>query len=161
MRTRKNFAANWFLCCNRTETDRRASLMSPRQLMRSSNMTQKWQRREISNFEYLMFLNTIAGEWPWPALAKSIKAFQDVTDVVCLSLHPLSFHFKESASFLLSLCAACRLFRCLASVASNQPTLATLSAPICIRCGVRRPCRRLCAVLKRPKISSCTLCVSC
>ena len=35
--------------------------MSPRQLMRSSNMTQKWQRREISNFEYLMFLNTIAG----------------------------------------------------------------------------------------------------
>jgi len=41
---------------------RRASMMSPRQLMRSSNMTQKWQRREISNFEYLMFLNTIAGE---------------------------------------------------------------------------------------------------
>jgi Beige/BEACH domain len=37
-------------------------MMSPRQLMRSSNMTQKWQRREISNFEYLMFLNTIAGE---------------------------------------------------------------------------------------------------
>ena len=28
---------------------------------RASNMTQKWQRREISNFEYLMFLNTIAG----------------------------------------------------------------------------------------------------
>ena len=24
-------------------------------------MTQRWQRREISNFEYLMFLNTIAG----------------------------------------------------------------------------------------------------
>ncbi|XP_017129763.1 neurobeachin isoform X10 [Drosophila elegans] len=40
---------------------RRASMMSPRQLMRNSNMTQKWQRREISNFEYLMFLNTIAG----------------------------------------------------------------------------------------------------
>lgn len=37
--------------------------MSPRQLMRSSNMTQKWQRREISNFEYLMFLNTIAGKY--------------------------------------------------------------------------------------------------
>lgn len=37
-------------------------MMSPRQLMRSSNMTQKWQRREVSNFEYLMFLNTIAGE---------------------------------------------------------------------------------------------------
>ena len=40
---------------------RRASLMSARQLFRASNMTQKWQRREISNFEYLMFLNTIAG----------------------------------------------------------------------------------------------------
>ncbi len=40
---------------------RRASLMSPKQLFRESNMTQKWQRREISNFEYLMFLNTIAG----------------------------------------------------------------------------------------------------
>lgn len=40
---------------------RRASMMSPRQLFRSSNMTQKWQRREITNFEYLMFLNTIAG----------------------------------------------------------------------------------------------------
>lgn len=31
--------------------------------MRNSNMTQKWQRREISNFEYLMFLNTIAGKF--------------------------------------------------------------------------------------------------
>lgn len=40
---------------------RRASLMTPKQLMRASNMTQKWQKREISNFEYLMFLNTIAG----------------------------------------------------------------------------------------------------
>lgn len=40
---------------------RRASLMSARQLFRASNMTAKWQRREISNFEYLMFLNTIAG----------------------------------------------------------------------------------------------------
>ncbi|XP_058789390.1 neurobeachin isoform X7 [Phymastichus coffea] len=40
---------------------RRASMMSPRQLMRNSNMTQKWQRREINNFEYIMFLNTIAG----------------------------------------------------------------------------------------------------
>lgn len=40
---------------------RRASLMTPKQLFASSNMTQKWQKREISNFEYLMFLNTIAG----------------------------------------------------------------------------------------------------
>lgn len=41
---------------------RRISLATPRQLFKSSNMTQRWQRREISNFEYLMFLNTIAGQ---------------------------------------------------------------------------------------------------
>uniref|UniRef100_A0A8D3A1L0 Neurobeachin n=1 Tax=Scophthalmus maximus TaxID=52904 RepID=A0A8D3A1L0_SCOMX len=40
---------------------RRVSLATPRQLFKSSNMTQRWQRREISNFEYLTFLNTIAG----------------------------------------------------------------------------------------------------
>uniref|UniRef100_A0A673T320 Neurobeachin n=1 Tax=Suricata suricatta TaxID=37032 RepID=A0A673T320_SURSU len=40
---------------------KRISLATPRQLYKSSNMTQRWQRREISNFEYLMFLNTIAG----------------------------------------------------------------------------------------------------
>ena len=40
---------------------RRASLMGPRQLFAASNMTARWQKREISNFEYLMFLNTIAG----------------------------------------------------------------------------------------------------
>ncbi|OQV18754.1 Neurobeachin [Hypsibius exemplaris] len=40
---------------------RYASLMSPRKIFRQSNMTVKWQRREISNFEYLMYLNTIAG----------------------------------------------------------------------------------------------------
>ncbi|XP_054650005.1 neurobeachin-like isoform X3 [Dunckerocampus dactyliophorus] len=41
--------------------DRRISLANPRQLFKASNMTQRWQRREISNFEYLMFLNTVAG----------------------------------------------------------------------------------------------------
>lgn len=41
--------------------NRRASLMSARQLFAASNMTQRWQRREIGNFQYLMFLNTIAG----------------------------------------------------------------------------------------------------
>uniref|UniRef100_A0A9J8DKQ8 Neurobeachin a n=1 Tax=Cyprinus carpio carpio TaxID=630221 RepID=A0A9J8DKQ8_CYPCA len=43
------------------QTTIRISLATPRQLFKSSNMTQRWQRREISNFEYLMFLNTIAG----------------------------------------------------------------------------------------------------
>lgn len=41
---------------------RRISLATPKQLFKASNMTQRWQRREISNFEYLIFLNTIAGE---------------------------------------------------------------------------------------------------
>uniref|UniRef100_H2YT35 BEACH-type PH domain-containing protein n=1 Tax=Ciona savignyi TaxID=51511 RepID=H2YT35_CIOSA len=40
---------------------RRISLASPRQLLKSSNMTERWQRREVSNFEYIMFLNTISG----------------------------------------------------------------------------------------------------
>ncbi|XP_028289645.1 lipopolysaccharide-responsive and beige-like anchor protein isoform X2 [Gouania willdenowi] len=40
---------------------RRISLATPKQLFKASNMTQRWQHREISNFEYLMFLNTISG----------------------------------------------------------------------------------------------------
>ncbi|KAK3507704.1 hypothetical protein QTP70_034801, partial [Hemibagrus guttatus] len=40
---------------------RRISLATPKQLFKASTMTQRWQKREISNFEYLMFLNTIAG----------------------------------------------------------------------------------------------------
>lgn len=34
---------------------------SPKDLLRKSGLTQKWQRHEISNFEYLMHLNTFAG----------------------------------------------------------------------------------------------------
>ncbi|KAL3070168.1 hypothetical protein niasHS_016877 [Heterodera schachtii] len=41
--------------------NRRASLMTPKQLFKHSNMPQKWQQREISNFDYWMFLNTIPG----------------------------------------------------------------------------------------------------
>ena len=40
---------------------RSISLASPLQLFKKSNMLARWQKREISNFEYLMFLNTIAG----------------------------------------------------------------------------------------------------
>uniref|UniRef100_A0AAQ5Y5T8 Neurobeachin n=1 Tax=Amphiprion ocellaris TaxID=80972 RepID=A0AAQ5Y5T8_AMPOC len=40
---------------------RRISLATPKQLFKASNMTERWQHREISNFEYLMFLNTISG----------------------------------------------------------------------------------------------------
>uniref|UniRef100_A0A914GZ52 Putative neurobeachin homolog n=1 Tax=Globodera rostochiensis TaxID=31243 RepID=A0A914GZ52_GLORO len=41
--------------------NRRASLMTPKQLFKHSDMPQKWQQREISNFDYLMFLNTVSG----------------------------------------------------------------------------------------------------
>ncbi|KAM6169581.1 LOW QUALITY PROTEIN: neurobeachin-like protein 2 [Rhynchocyon petersi] len=34
---------------------------SPQEMLRASGLTQKWVQREISNFEYLMQLNTIAG----------------------------------------------------------------------------------------------------
>ncbi|RVE75339.1 hypothetical protein OJAV_G00015710 [Oryzias javanicus] len=34
---------------------------SPQELLRASGLTQKWVNREISNFDYLMQLNTIAG----------------------------------------------------------------------------------------------------
>ncbi|PAV82534.1 hypothetical protein WR25_15898 isoform B [Diploscapter pachys] len=40
---------------------RKTSLMTPRQLFKHSDMSLKWQKREISNFDYLMFLNTVAG----------------------------------------------------------------------------------------------------
>lgn len=35
---------------------------SPSELLKSSGITQKWVNREISNFDYLMHLNTIAGK---------------------------------------------------------------------------------------------------
>ena len=37
------------------------SQANPKQLFKMSGMMQKWQRREISNFDYLMYLNTVAG----------------------------------------------------------------------------------------------------
>ena len=35
--------------------------LSPVQLLRKSGLTEMWQKRQISNFDYLMHLNTIAG----------------------------------------------------------------------------------------------------
>ncbi|KAK2185649.1 hypothetical protein NP493_229g03011 [Ridgeia piscesae] len=40
---------------------RRVSMAPAKQLFKMSGMMQKWQRREISNFDYLMYLNTVAG----------------------------------------------------------------------------------------------------
>lgn len=36
-------------------------MAAPKQIFKMSGMMQKWQRREISNFDYLMYLNTVAG----------------------------------------------------------------------------------------------------
>lgn len=44
---------------------------SPAELLRSSGVTQKWREREISNFEYLMYLNTIAGKFDFEKLLVS------------------------------------------------------------------------------------------
>jgi hypothetical protein len=38
-----------------------AESRSPEQILRSSDMTKRWQMRQISNFEYLMYINTLAG----------------------------------------------------------------------------------------------------
>ena len=60
----------WLKCmCARVFLPRRISLASPKQLFKASNMTQRWQRREVSNFEYLIFLNTVSGELVLFALA--------------------------------------------------------------------------------------------
>ena len=39
----------------------RIGIHKPPQLLQASGLTQKWVRREISNFDYLMQLNTISG----------------------------------------------------------------------------------------------------
>ena len=40
---------------------RSMSLASPQQLFKKSFMTARWEKGELSNFDYLMFLNTIVG----------------------------------------------------------------------------------------------------
>ncbi|XP_055373526.1 neurobeachin-like protein 1 isoform X2 [Condylostylus longicornis] len=62
---------------------------SPPELLKSSGLTQKWVAREISNFEYLMYLNTIAGRsyndlsqypvFPW-ILSDYTSEILDLTD---------------------------------------------------------------------------------
>lgn len=62
---------------------------SPSELLKASGLTEKWVNREISNFEYLMHLNTIAGRsyndlsqypvFPW-ILADYSSEVLDLTD---------------------------------------------------------------------------------
>lgn len=94
--------------------NRYASLMSPRKIFRQSNMTLKWQRREISNFEYLMYLNTIAGRtyndlnqfpvFPWILVNYESKEL-DLTlpsNYRDLSKVPLSFRVLNKSNLFLS-----------------------------------------------------------
>jgi len=46
---------------------------SPAELLRASGLTQRWINREISNFEYLMYLNTIAGKEIPPIIYSKFK----------------------------------------------------------------------------------------
>lgn len=67
---------------------RRISLATPKQLFKAANMTQRWQRREITNFEYLIFVNSIAG--------KDVLYMYEVTEVALLITQTLPnsrFHF--------------------------------------------------------------------
>uniref|UniRef100_A0A8C6XH37 LPS responsive beige-like anchor protein n=1 Tax=Naja naja TaxID=35670 RepID=A0A8C6XH37_NAJNA len=43
---------------------RRISMATPRQIFKASNMTQRWQHREISNFEYLMATYNDLNQYP-------------------------------------------------------------------------------------------------
>ena len=45
----------------RTPNLTRVGIRKPARLLQSSGLTQKWVRREVTNFDYLMHLNTIAG----------------------------------------------------------------------------------------------------
>ncbi|XP_021574806.1 neurobeachin-like protein 2 [Carlito syrichta] len=56
----RNKAYSWLLRL-RPPTQSYLSSHSPQEMLHASGLTQKWVQREISNFEYLMQLNTIAG----------------------------------------------------------------------------------------------------
>ena len=76
-----------------------SSSRSPAELLKSSGLTQKWVTREISNFEYLMQLNTIAGKifesWKNTDLS-SLNGNTQCENV----FHPLRFCVKSILVFL-------------------------------------------------------------
>ncbi|KAJ3168830.1 Neurobeachin-like protein 1 [Geranomyces variabilis] len=65
----------------------------PADLAKRSNMTERWTRREISNFEYLMWLNTVSGRTyndltQYPVFPWIIRDFQSETlDISNLSTY--------------------------------------------------------------------------
>ncbi|KAL3216987.1 hypothetical protein MRX96_032644 [Rhipicephalus microplus] len=83
---------------------------SPAELLRASGLTQRWVNREISNFEYLMHLNTIAGRtyndlsqypvFPWNIEEVKAKydSFVDITGTV--EKFHYGTHYSNSAGVL-------------------------------------------------------------
>jgi len=83
-------------------------MASPKQVFKMSNMMQRWQRREISNFDYLMYLNTVAGRtyndlnqypvYPWVLVnyessemdLTMASNYRDLSKVTCLALLSVS-----------------------------------------------------------------------
>lgn len=78
-------------------------------------MTQRWQRREISNFEYLIFLNTISGKHTTQHLCDVIadcgtdlpteemytnQTFRSNFEIVLLVLDPMICVIFATFSFL-------------------------------------------------------------
>ena len=62
----------------RTPNLNRVGIRKPARLLQSSGLTHKWVRREISNFDYLMQLNTIAG-----------RTYNDLNQYPVVSLHDI------------------------------------------------------------------------
>lgn len=58
-----------------------ADARSPEEILRHSGLTAKWQRGAISNFDYLMQLNTLAGSLPIPMSPShsSGRTYNDIT----------------------------------------------------------------------------------
>ncbi|KAK2091048.1 Neurobeachin-like protein 2 [Saguinus oedipus] len=102
------------------------SSRSPQEMLRASGLTQKWVHREISNFEYLMQLNTIAG-----------RTYNDLSQYPVCRYLPVG----QALSLVLGRCAN----EDLASVPCQPPEVPSLtpfpSLPgLCSRKSVLLPC---------------------
>ncbi|ETO15266.1 hypothetical protein RFI_22097 [Reticulomyxa filosa] len=80
----RNRVFDAILQCKPPHLLRTASIRNPCQVIETTKIHLKWCRREISNFDYLMRLNILAG-----------RTFNDLTQYPTTS--PVSFYFKHHA----------------------------------------------------------------
>ncbi|CAF4521491.1 unnamed protein product, partial [Rotaria magnacalcarata] len=76
--------------------------MTPQGILKESKLTEKWVTREISNFDYLMMLNTVAGRtyndlnqypiFPWILKDYTYESFDDPTGLM------KKFHYARNYS---------------------------------------------------------------